>query len=84
MKILNFNISSAVLLLLGIILFALIIRPRVSSKEGFGLFANPVKEVKSVLEGLGMIGGANEEETDDESDGSDDEEEDISDEDTSN
>ncbi len=55
MKIFNFNISSAVLLLLGIILFALVIRPRASPKEGFKLFANPIKEVKSVMEGLGMI-----------------------------
>jgi hypothetical protein len=55
MKIFNFNINSSILLLSGIILFALIIRPRMSPKEGFSVVGNPVKEAKSIMEGLGLI-----------------------------
>jgi len=80
MKIFNFNISSAVLLLLGIILFALIIRPRVSPKEGFKLFANPIREVKSVMEGLGMFEATTSSESPDNDDSDSEDEEDDTDE----
>ena len=82
MKIFNFNISSAVLLLLGIILFALVVRPRASPKEGFKLFANPIKEVKSVMEGLGLVGTSSD--SKDDSDNDNDDSDEDSDEDSDN